>query len=86
MSLALGSARLAAAVCLDGGGADRYAAELRRRIRGPIARSQFLYRLGQRRAGQQGMMALAMFMPSVIVTAAGLTRSWSAAPAPHATI
>ncbi len=77
MSLALGSARLAAGVLLAGGAPDRYARELRRRISGPIARSQFLYRLGQHRAGQRGLIAVAAIMPTVIGSAARLTRSWS---------
>lgn len=75
MSLALGSARLAARVCLDGGTAERYAHELRRRIRGPIARSRWLYQLGLRRAGQSGMMAVAAVMPGAIGALAQMTRT-----------
>ncbi len=74
MSLALGSASLAARVLLDGGSADRYARELRARIRPPIRRSQVLYELGLRRAGQVGLMALATVMPRAIGHAARLTR------------
>ena len=75
MSLALGSAGLAAQVLLDGGTAQRYARELRRRVAGPIGRSQLLYALGRRRAGQFGLMALAGVMPGAIGAAARLTRT-----------
>ena len=75
MSLALGSASLAARVLLDGGSAHRYAVELTRRISPPIARSTHLYKLGLHGPGQQALFALATMIPSLMRQAARLTRT-----------
>ena len=75
MSLALGSARLAATMHDQGAGALAYHRALHRRLAAPVARSHALFRAGRHPAGQSAMIAAARFCPSLLRATAIATRT-----------
>jgi menaquinone-9 beta-reductase len=74
VAIALHTARLAAAACLEGATAAAYHLRVRRDIGGQIGRAATLYRFGRWGPGQAALIGLARAWPHGVRLAAAMTR------------